>query len=63
MIAQAARFFECELKDLLCAGRKIDLAAFVLTSASEAFNDLLNAWGFETQLAQDAGGYATLFAD
>jgi hypothetical protein len=63
MVAQAARFFESELKNLLRAGRKIDLAAFVLAGASEAFNDLFDAWGFETQLAQDAGGNATFFAD
>jgi hypothetical protein len=63
MVAQAARFFECELKNLLRAGRKIDLAAFVLAGASEAFNDLFDPWSFETQLAQDAGGNATFFAD
>jgi hypothetical protein len=51
MITEAASFFESELKHLLGAGRKIDLAAVVAAGAGEALDDLFDASGFESRIS------------
>ena len=63
MMPHAAGFIHGVLQNLLRPGRKVQLAATVLTRTGQPLDDLLHAVGFQAQLAQNASGDATFFAD
>ncbi len=56
-------FFNRVLQDLLGAWGKIDFAAAVLAGAGQAFDDLLDAAGFEAQFTQYTAGDPSFFSD
>jgi hypothetical protein len=63
MVAHTAGLFDCEFKNLLGAGGKIDLAAAVLAKTAHFFNHLAHPIRFQTKLTQDAAGDAAVFLD